>query len=169
MPFTMGSLVHSCKLEPGGNGHTDSSTSPRHCLYYTYPSRGLDPNMFAGQNESRALRNCHFDRRNNKFRPPLAPRMHRNTKSGSKVKVQASSTGSNYSDPTVPTPQTEPNLDAPAPSRHRRLPDQSGPKRNHNKPKQTQIQRIHGDLWMWLQLMWLQFEVVRSPVGVAWG
>jgi hypothetical protein len=26
-----------------------------------------------------------------------------------------------------------------------------------------------GDLWMWLQLMWLQFEVVRSPVGVNSG
>ncbi len=26
-----------------------------------------------------------------------------------------------------------------------------------------------GDLWMWLQLMWLQFEVVRGPVGVVWG
>ena len=25
-----------------------------------------------------------------------------------------------------------------------------------------------GDLWMRLQLMWLQFEVVRGPVGV-WG
>ena len=24
-----------------------------------------------------------------------------------------------------------------------------------------------GDLWMWLQLMWLQFDVVRGPVGVA--
>ncbi len=22
---------------------------------------------------------------------------------------------------------------------------------------------------MWLQLMWLQFEVVRGPVGVVWG
>ena len=26
-----------------------------------------------------------------------------------------------------------------------------------------------GDLWMWLQFMWLQFEIVRGPVGVAWG
>ncbi len=26
-----------------------------------------------------------------------------------------------------------------------------------------------GDLWMRLQLLWLQFEVVRSPVGVVWG
>ncbi len=26
---------------------------------------------------------------------------------------------------------------------------------------------VIGDLWMWLQLMWLQFQVVRSPVGVA--
>ena len=26
-----------------------------------------------------------------------------------------------------------------------------------------------GDLWMWLQLMWLQFEVVRGPVGVVHG
>ncbi len=26
-----------------------------------------------------------------------------------------------------------------------------------------------GDLWMWLELMWLQFEFVRGPVGVAWG
>jgi hypothetical protein len=26
-----------------------------------------------------------------------------------------------------------------------------------------------GNLWMWLQLMWLQFEVVRGPVGVIWG
>ena len=25
-----------------------------------------------------------------------------------------------------------------------------------------------GDLWMWLQLMWLQFEVVRGPAGVVW-
>ncbi len=25
-----------------------------------------------------------------------------------------------------------------------------------------------GDLWMWLQLMWLHFEVVRGPVGVVW-
>jgi hypothetical protein len=25
-----------------------------------------------------------------------------------------------------------------------------------------------GALWMWLQLMWLQFEVVRGPVGVVW-
>ncbi len=24
-----------------------------------------------------------------------------------------------------------------------------------------------GDLWMWLQLMWLRFEVVRGPVGVV--
>ncbi len=24
-----------------------------------------------------------------------------------------------------------------------------------------------GDLWMWLQLMWLQFEVVRGPLGVV--
>ena len=24
-----------------------------------------------------------------------------------------------------------------------------------------------GDLWMWLQVMWLQFEVVRGPVGVV--
>ncbi len=23
--------------------------------------------------------------------------------------------------------------------------------------------------WLWLQLMWLQFEVVRGPVGVVWG
>ncbi len=23
-------------------------------------------------------------------------------------------------------------------------------------------------LWIWLQLMWLQFEVVRGPVGVVW-
>ncbi len=27
----------------------------------------------------------------------------------------------------------------------------------------------YGDLWMWLQLMWLKFEVVRGPVGVVWG
>ncbi len=26
-----------------------------------------------------------------------------------------------------------------------------------------------GDLWMWLQLVWLQLEVVRDPVGVVWG
>ncbi len=26
-----------------------------------------------------------------------------------------------------------------------------------------------GDLWMWLQLMWLQCEVVRGPVGIVWG
>jgi hypothetical protein len=26
---------------------------------------------------------------------------------------------------------------------------------------------LFGDLWMWLQLMWLQFEVVRSPVGIV--
>ncbi len=26
-----------------------------------------------------------------------------------------------------------------------------------------------GDLRMWLRLMWLQFEVVRGPVGVVWG
>ncbi len=26
-----------------------------------------------------------------------------------------------------------------------------------------------GDLWMWLQLMWMHFEVVRSLVGVVWG
>ncbi len=26
-----------------------------------------------------------------------------------------------------------------------------------------------GDLWMWLELMRLQFEVVRGPVGVVWG
>ncbi len=26
-----------------------------------------------------------------------------------------------------------------------------------------------GDLWMWLQLMCLQFEAVRSPVGAVWG
>ena len=26
-----------------------------------------------------------------------------------------------------------------------------------------------GDLWMWLHLMWLQFEVARSPVGVNSG
>ncbi len=25
------------------------------------------------------------------------------------------------------------------------------------------------DLWMRLQIMWLQFEVDRSPVGFAWG
>ncbi len=28
---------------------------------------------------------------------------------------------------------------------------------------------IFVDLWMWLQLMRLQFEVVRGPVGVVWG
>ncbi len=28
---------------------------------------------------------------------------------------------------------------------------------------------LAGDLWMWLQLMWLQFEVVRNQVGVTWG
>ncbi len=27
---------------------------------------------------------------------------------------------------------------------------------------------ICGDLWMWLQLMWLHFEAVRGPVGVVW-
>ncbi len=26
-----------------------------------------------------------------------------------------------------------------------------------------------GDLWAWLQLMRLQFEVVRDPVGIVWG
>ncbi len=26
-----------------------------------------------------------------------------------------------------------------------------------------------GDLWMWLQLMWLRFEAVRGPAGVVWG
>ena len=26
-----------------------------------------------------------------------------------------------------------------------------------------------GDLWMWLQLMWLQVALVRGPVGVVWG
>ncbi len=26
-----------------------------------------------------------------------------------------------------------------------------------------------GDLWTWLQLMWLRYEVVRGPVGVVWG
>ncbi len=26
-----------------------------------------------------------------------------------------------------------------------------------------------GELWMWLQLMWLQFEVVQGTVGVVWG
>ncbi len=28
------------------------------------------------------------------------------------------------------------------------------------------VSAIHG--WMWLQLMWLQFEAVRGPVGVVW-
>ncbi len=28
---------------------------------------------------------------------------------------------------------------------------------------------VVGDLWTWLQLMWLQFEVVRGPVGVVRG
>ncbi len=28
---------------------------------------------------------------------------------------------------------------------------------------------LFGALWMWLQLMWLQFEVVRGPVGIVWG
>ncbi len=28
---------------------------------------------------------------------------------------------------------------------------------------------FNGDLWMWLQLMRLQSEVVRGPVGVIWG
>ncbi len=27
---------------------------------------------------------------------------------------------------------------------------------------------VLGDLWIWLQLVWLQFEVVRSLVGVVW-
>ncbi len=26
-----------------------------------------------------------------------------------------------------------------------------------------------GDLWTWLQLMWLQFEAVRGPLGVVLG
>jgi hypothetical protein len=25
-----------------------------------------------------------------------------------------------------------------------------------------------GDLWMWLDLMWLQFEIVGGPAGVVW-
>ncbi len=37
----------------------------------------------------------------------------------------------------------------------------------------TQILPGHGtrigDLWMWLQLMWFQFEVVRGPVGIIGG
>jgi hypothetical protein len=28
---------------------------------------------------------------------------------------------------------------------------------------------LFGDLWMWLKLMWLQSELVRSPVGPVWG
>ena len=30
-------------------------------------------------------------------------------------------------------------------------------------------QSVIGDLWMWPQLRWLQFEVVRGPTGVVWG
>ncbi len=26
-----------------------------------------------------------------------------------------------------------------------------------------------GDLWMWLQLMWLQFDVARGPVAIIFG
>jgi hypothetical protein len=40
-----------------------------------------------------------------------------------------------------------------------------GPLWCHRGSQRTQV----GDLWMWLQLMWLQFEVVRGPVGVVWG
>ncbi len=29
--------------------------------------------------------------------------------------------------------------------------------------------RLVGHLWLWLQLMWLQIEAVRGPVGVVWG
>ena len=32
-----------------------------------------------------------------------------------------------------------------------------------------EVETSFGDLGMWLQLMWLQFEVVRGPVGVVWG
>jgi hypothetical protein len=28
---------------------------------------------------------------------------------------------------------------------------------------------VIGDLWMWLQLTLLQFEVARGPVGLVWG
>ena len=30
---------------------------------------------------------------------------------------------------------------------------------------QSRTSMIVGDLWMWLQIMWLQFEVARGPVG----
>ncbi len=28
---------------------------------------------------------------------------------------------------------------------------------------------VLGDLWIWLQRVWLPFEAVRGPVGVVWG
>ncbi len=33
-------------------------------------------------------------------------------------------------------------------------------------PRETPVRATLGDLWMWLHLMWLQFEVARGPVGV---
>ncbi len=40
------------------------------------------------------------------------------------------------------------------------------------EPPRTYVPAGHqvsvGDLWMWLQLMCLQFEVVRGPVGIVW-
>ena len=52
-----------------------------------------------------------------------------------------------------------------------RFPAKSG-RRADAGPVPVQIwagtEALLGDLWMWLQLMWLQFEVVRGPVGVVW-
>ncbi len=28
---------------------------------------------------------------------------------------------------------------------------------------------LFGDLWIWLQFVWLHFEVVRGPAGIVWG
>jgi hypothetical protein len=33
----------------------------------------------------------------------------------------------------------------------------------------SSLEQLFSDLWMWLQLTWLPFEVVRRPVGVFWG
>ncbi len=47
------------------------------------------------------------------------------------------------------------------------LPAPPGPGRNRAKTIDVLSKQRLGDLWMWLQLMWLQFEVVRGPVGVV--
>ncbi len=45
-----------------------------------------------------------------------------------------------------------------------------GPRLHQERGRQSLLHEgLIGDLWIWLQLMWLRFEVVRGPVGVDLG